>query len=1404
MYHMYRIDHMEDFIINEDFNRRFPQPTRVTPPFNWSKEEIEKIYDELSSIRPPNNSPIKIPLDNLLKSMSDIDKFMASHRDDYSTRNLANARESRVLQAIRALNVRRSNLLRTAESLLQGKRTKTRMNKYNTIMNEFKDLGQRKDRLNVLTAGTPIIITVTFDFEIVDNKGHSKTLHIRSSAAGKNNRADIERVVKSIKNTLLIKLLYYNLAVQKGGVYGTVHHILSGKKPGWRLVEHAGQLWKDFHVSTNELTLGGNLDMILNSDDAPHIEGLKSFTGEYGCVVETLSMITGKPRITIHDEFAEMNGLPKLMESISDDVCEVNEMIAVTGVKGFSTNQMIDYMNKYMKNYTWHIHSPLCESMHSSKTKTHNKLSVDFTILNNHLYVGKYLTTRISIKDMDYQCVDLGANWKDTVDELIASNERVVVYIGDHDLDEIAWWIKIKHNTLASVEPAEHGIEKLKIGNVVFAHGNEYVERKSFYEKLSLKYPMIADFKCDFADHQYTTMARAEFEHLYGELPRSFDSCRERELYRKYRTGPFIGHVAKQTLADEFIGHIDLDKCYAAVVLENVEAKIPVFRCNDYAVELIDERNRKYASEWIVNGELIGEVCIDEFKWNGFEVKKQWWPVQFAKDLLQYKAISFHHLCYIRQATQYHTLKEVANYTKHVLTQYPNESKNLYTRFYGMFGVNENKHYSGFLTTDCQYAVDGIAVGYKYHEVCTGIYMVYKKSSINILDNVNPVFRYIVCGSIMRMITIANRLKMIDRSMNILSARVDGIYYESKNISDWDVVNNIEDYIGTPWDIEHNGVKRTFRIAKWEDVKTRNLIKANPIGMDDESIYQHHDFSKNKCMFGPPGVGKSRTIAESSALFIGKTLGTCETNMIRGELKKVLSGVSNVTVRNFAELRVRWEKNKLKDVYDRIIIDEFSTMGDSEWAIINVLMNQSPKCELSIYGDPNQLKGVKRHRVCVKTSPMVRFLIPNDPIKMKYEFKEVSGYNTIGRMNRQLYYAVKEFFKSGKLPDVLLNRIVSEAPGIYSRNVAATNAMCRSIGAKLEAQGLKVEKQFICTRNDKFRRFNNGDEITMQQFIEWKLTNDDVIPSICCTAHKAQGKTFCHIECDQRVFEPGCIYEANLMTLEGLYVCMSRWGRVEDFWIIGDKDKLMNHVWVSEPDEPRRLVELQCNMASMFAIYLIKETERKHLYVGITECASGSDEDVLDAINGRLKEHINYHPDVIGPSSTTSEICRLRIIRNHQKLKDYETYWVNKYAEMTKAGMMYESWTSQNINLLDKVVKKKKQDKVLEEQLDIMYRQKQPVKIEKPTSVDKMNQGLDMLGLNHIKVLDDKIIWRQKLKECDSGVLSRKTTKKVAGVVVDCTFEALCGLWDSIIRWATTKGVSNTNIKAKLCECKII
>lgn len=120
------------------------------------------------------------------------------------------------------------------------------------------------------------------------------------------------------------------------------------------------------------------------------------------------------------------------------------------------------------------------------------------------------------------------------------------------------------------------------------------------------------------------------------------------------------------------------------------------------------------------------------------------------------------------------------------------------------------------------------------------------------------------------------------------------------------------------------------------------------------------------------------------------------------EVVKIKDNQVSIKITIFAQLGVLYAKDNLNNKIDHIFIDEFSMMGDTEYKLLCVLVNNNPLMRTTVYGEQAQLPGIDRVWLDVD-SPGLLTLLPQRE-QMPYEFE---GPNK-GRMSKRQYDAIME------------------------------------------------------------------------------------------------------------------------------------------------------------------------------------------------------------------------------------------------------------------------------------------------------------------------------------------------------------------------------------------------------------
>lgn len=1294
-------------------------------------DTVRELTEELRNT--VGTDPVSVRRRILLQSAIDQNKNVAEqlikHQDRGSNQVEWDKRKQKVERANTETRFKLVNLRRERLDLMNLKETVERRRQIAELEKRIKTLQNNREITEQMMKSKPLKVEMTFTFRIKDMK--TKQIvekKITDSRITRDDRFDIDKTKAAIREKLTTRLLAYQQAIHEGGVVEQMYRIIKGdtKEPfTLELNKNSSNLWIKEATKFTNVNYVGERDIVVNSFNSPVIVGLESFVDPvYGCVVGLLHSLD--KRVTqkeIAERLRNMAGEPNLLEKGFDQKLGAREedfdldtYEVIPEVIGYTIGQVEEYFKLYLKGYQYYFHFPLRKTIEGKRPESHHIGACHMTVVNNHLYKNKFesrlvweddLMTEFWSADMDFSEV------RAYVDALIEQPVKIVVYCdvgAQWEFIDILSYIMKKHNISPDVEPAEYGICKFRVGDMYFLTCSDYEDRKALYEKIKAKYPKHANFVGAFKNQSYASMSRSLFEIEVGVVPKSINSCYDHMMYRKYKTKPFTGMLGKQTLADKYTQHIDISKCYLQWIVENRRERIGVYDslCN---FEFIPEESRSIACSEFNSASFVAEVILDSFTIRGIlNIPAMVWPSSIVGMMLMWGWIDSSKILYIRKPRSWYSVGKIADWVEQLLVDYGGHSKHLYTTLFGSFGVCESNTWKGFLSTDREYVAGCEYMGMKSREVSPGVHCLYKKTNEQKIENDTALFRFIVCGSIVKLGKLVSWLKRVDPEVNFLSSRVDNIYFESKVIDDMN--DQVSEFINRPWG------KARLPYAKFEEVK-RNCILKTAVGVEEiEDVFTE---GSGYALDASAGNGKTVAMIQDMEGLEAKihALGTCTANLVKDELRKGLKKNEKITWRakNSAELKVIHERGKLfMKKYDVVYIDEASMLGVADWDIINLLRAKWPSVKIVAAGDVKQLgKPAKEVQIKFSSNPAIKFLI-GEVRKMDYEFWNMET-KTGRRLTKELYEISERIGDINndevRFPVELESCVVAKIPDgvVYDESIASTNKKCEEIDELMKERGWKGKFDYLC--NTKGKGYVNGTPVTKEDVAKMKIPADHLIPYSCKTVWKAQGSTI-----EGKVL----INELMKMSREGFYTAITRIHDKSQLTIVGDLEKLRSHVWKPEPTVWESLLdwsdldlrvddmgeyinwktrehmqkledykrfklfpERTIGKATCFVVYLITDKVGKYYYVGITESNSDSPTDKKFAIEKRLGEHFRDKPE-LDRSAITEEICYMYVDRHHVNLEALEADWIHVYQRRCRDG-----WRMLNSQNLEKVREEKEE-----------------------------------------------------------------------------------------------------------------
>lgn len=1268
------------------------------------------------------------------------------------------------------INKNIGNIARDRLSLARLKKTSTRADKINSLTKQIKSL--ERERTDIIRDALDFRqrVTVKFNFVSIDPNGKEHPWPpVVKHGIGHN----VDTVIANIKQELAGALEVYGHMVDNGNLISALHKIFVGQDRSNRtLVTSEDGPWNSIEVSVTPY-YDAIPNMLVNANKPVEISGLRSIDNRFGCHVGAIKHFCKNTNdVEIQRQFATITGGIAITEDTGEAIdIEYDfddEYIGIT------TEQFIEYLTKYFGNKNWTVGSILGSRIRHEGTK--GKPFKHFTLVNNHVYVGVPKRKQINVKGKTDSVIKILNE-----DDLIAAmgSENMLYYVDD--LNIVYKAIRTKYNTLADITCNSNGINMIGFRSNVFVDYDDYNERKAMYEKLSLTYDKSHTFITGFKNHSWSTLALAELSARGVTLYESFDIFDTREKLRQYKSKPFIGFINNAALSDESLRCYDLKKCYVQVCIQHALGRVGVYTADDVFHEVTDD-NRLELLELLLDDDniYVGELILDSFTYLDIPIPAMTWPSYFVKYMIESDIIDGHEIMYQRRAHEYDTMESLANYVKHIISHHGDHGKFMYTRLFGMLGVNTSTDYDSFVTTDIALSATSIDHGYSSSNISDGLFLSTKRSEKQILENYNPYFRFIVCGSVIKLFELATGIMNVAPKCNLLSARIDGIYVENVTTSE-EIA--IKEFLTTPWGFDDH----MFVFGQSEVVKPHCVIRKPALIEPYEPVFENLTTDNKQLVLADAGLGKTRYIASIVKHLKGKILLTTFTNMLKKDLKLIAADNKdkNIKVINFNQLLIRYRKGKLRDSFDHIIVDEISTCGHQSLIPIIHLINKNPSCSVIFSGDLKQLGSVGERDVDYSQDAFTSLF----GVHHKLQWKD--GHDDNGkklcRHDKKTYDALTDFCSNRMLNEALLDRIVTSYDKPCLNNIAARKKMCKQVSDKQiklhKAAGMIIDKPWYNTVNTKDRI--NGDIFSDEEVKSRKIPTDDLVHVSCLTNYRVQGRT---------MLGDVVIYQADLMSWKGLYSAMARCTSLDNLYIIGDKVSLALKIW--EDHEPIWKTKRACESSMKhYAVYLITDAPKSQLYVGITSCDDFSTEGIRKGINKRLEEH-KLVKDFSNEVKIV-EICHLMARENSSSIESAETHWIRHYQRECKNDQsIYMGWKIMNKLLLEK-----------EEQVEDTFEPEVAPVAPVEQVIDELFTNhaiaLAMFNLPQIQVTDKSITWRYDRAGIDVEYTKTKF-KSVKKVRIDNTVEATKVVVGKIVQWIKTKGSEIDSIKDKLIEMNLL
>lgn len=507
-----------------------------------------------------------------------------------------------------------------------------------------------------------------------------------------------------------------------------------------------------------------------------------------------------------------------------------------------------------------------------------------------------------------------------------------------------------------------------------------------------------------------------------------------------------------------------------------------------------------------------------------------------------------------------------------------------------------------------------------------------------------------------------------------------------------------------------------------KDKYSHRVIKTKCNGDKMIDISKLNNYSFEKLVIGGGGCGKTYMACNMSSNNLEERDNTylylCPTGKSVDGIKQY--GIDNVftldekflEVKDFSQIVETIKKSSVR----YIIIDEASMVKAHFMSKLAIIKRHIPYMKIFFFGDFNQCPTIED-----KEQNEYSIDYKNNKGYMSL-FKEVEKlpYNPItGRYTQELYDLSIEFLETGKLSNKF-NFIDNEYDVKYT-SICKSNFTKRRIDKEcmekyISKQGKndkiivipyidnkETQKQdvvlckgvkIVCRKNNtKFtsdvkedklkscKKISNGSFLTVVDihnmhvelsfddykykniFVEFCYFHDFYELAYCNTVYRYQGAT---------IKDKYTIYDVESMNREELYTALTRAKKLEDIYICGNKERLLEKVFENYVyNNDIRVYENKRTMKG--CVYIIENMENKIVYIGETKIEKR--ETSCEAIKCRFNEHIDdavvrkksdkFHTAMreIGVEKFKIRVLYEGMFYNKKELRDMETKYIKMYLD---------------------------------------------------------------------------------------------------------------------------------------------
>jgi hypothetical protein len=502
-----------------------------------------------------------------------------------------------------------------------------------------------------------------------------------------------------------------------------------------------------------------------------------------------------------------------------------SKLISYFGDSKVSTEQIIEWAKKsnYVSVYAL---DPLKRVFISHKA--HNSQYCLVLVVNNdHLYpivdadtkksvvlsgkldLGEY---KFNVVYDDIQYVEYDKNLCLNIDE----SKKVILFEDVKSLEEnllINLMNEVCHSTKTNIDHIKFNngkptAFKHPITSQIYEITTKYEQRYNIIDILKNKYGSSV---VQFQNQSYTQIGQIIFDNEFGITKQLKSNLSHNifEIFETYKIGPYCASNVEnldKVNEDDCFG-FDVCKSYSSVLLNNQD-DFAIFQEFDEP-QIFDETFKIIVGEYYIDKQIV--LCDGSMIYpNGY------YPSNFVKFLLNKKIITKKDIKFYIPAKQFINANTFQEFVKHIYLNYPEDAKQLINNFIGDLGTKYIKTDQGCITSSFDIATSILLSEESKNrsnvmiDSLNDLHFVRIQTKAPRYNNGLPIHRHIICGGIINLINLYEKVKSPDNS--VICYNTDSIMIQgepNENLNKFMV------------DIESTNILNDIGRIRNEDVKLR-------------------------------------------------------------------------------------------------------------------------------------------------------------------------------------------------------------------------------------------------------------------------------------------------------------------------------------------------------------------------------------------------------------------------------------------------------------------------------------------------------------------------------------------------------------------------------------------------------